>query len=100
MALIADGGGGGPTLNPKAKHFERELFKVFAASTSTIWLTQEDWRGAKTQLENLAKDVQQVKSELQAPGDGGKGWQGPAAEAALSSLEKLSTTLDGHAAKV
>ena len=100
MALIADGGGGGPTLNPKAKHFERELFKVFSSSTSTIWLTQEDWRGAKTQLEDLAKDVQQVRSELQAPADGGKGWQGPAAEAALASLEKLSTTLDGHAVKV
>ncbi|CAN7386703.1 hypothetical protein [Knoellia sp. LjRoot47] len=100
MALIADGGGGGPTLDPKAKHFERELFKVFSTSTSTIWLTQEDWRGAKTQLEDLAKDVQQVRTELQTPGDGGAGWQGPAAEAALASLEKLSTTLDGHAAKI
>lgn len=100
MVLIADGGGGGPRLDPKAKHYERELFKVFSSNTSTIWLTQEDWRGAKTQLEDLAKDVQQVRSELQAPSDGGKGWQGPAAEAALSSLEKLSTTLDGHATKI
>ena len=95
MALIADGGGGGPTLDPKAKHFERELFKVFSASTSTIWLTQEDWRGAKTQLEDLAKDVRQVRTELQAPGDGGAGWQGPAAEAALSSLEKLGRRSTG-----
>ena len=100
MALIADGGGGGPTLDPKAKHYERELFKVFSSSTSTIWLTQEDWRAARTQLEDLAKDVQQVRSELQAPSDGGKGWQGAAAEAALASLEKLSTTLDGHAAEI
>ncbi|WP_404381780.1 hypothetical protein LL946_14360 [Knoellia locipacati] len=99
MALV-DGGGGGPTLNPKAKHFERELFKVFSTSTSTIWLTQEDWRGAKTKLEDLAKDVRQVRTELQAPSDGGRGWQGPAAEAALSSLEKLGSTLDGHAGKI
>ena len=28
-----DEGGGGPTLNPKAKHYERELFKVFAVQT-------------------------------------------------------------------
>ncbi|GGB70424.1 hypothetical protein [Knoellia flava] len=100
MVLIADGGGGGPTLNPKAKHYERQLFKVFSSSTSTIFLTQEDWRAAKTKLDDLAKDVQQVRTELQAPSDGGKGWQGPAAEAALSSLEKLSTTLDGHASKI
>ena len=99
MAVI-DGGGGGPTLNPKAKHFERQLFKVFSTSTSTIFLTQEDWRAAKTRLEDLAKDVQQVRTELQTPSDGGRGWQGSAAEAALASLEKLSTTLDGHATKV
>lgn len=99
MAVL-DGGGGGPTLNPKAKHFERQLFKVFSTSTSTIFLTQEDWRAARTKLENLAKDVQQVRTELRSPSDGGTGWQGPAAEAALSSLEKLSATLDGHAAKI
>ncbi|MFW5469807.1 WXG100 family type VII secretion target [Knoellia sp. CPCC 206435] len=99
MAVL-DGGGSGPTLNPKAKHYERRLFKVFSSSTASIWLTQNDWRAAKTQLEDLAKDVRQVHTELQAPPTGGRGWQGPAAEAALASLQKLSSTLDTHATKV
>jgi hypothetical protein len=99
MALI-DGGGGGPTLNPKAKHYERELFKVFAVETGSISVTQTDWQGARAQLENLASDVRAVRSELEAPADGGKGWTGPAAAAALSALEKLSDTLEAHAVEV
>ena len=99
MAVV-DEGGGGPTLDPKAKHYERQLFKVFSSSTSTIWLTQDDWKGAKTQVENLAKDVGRVRTELEAPADGSRGWTGPAAQAALSTLEKLGTTLDGHAARL
>ena len=100
MVMIADGGGGGPTLNPKAKHYERELFKIFAVETGSIAVTQTDWQGAKTQLEDLAKDVRAVRSELEAPADGGKGWTGPAATAALSTLKKLSDTLDAHAGEV
>lgn len=89
-----------PTLNPKAKQYERQLHKIFAVDTSAIWLTQQDWIDAKAKLENLAKDVRGVRTELTAPSDGGKGWTGPAAEAALASLTKLSDTLDGHAVKV
>lgn len=89
-----------PTLNPKAKHYERQLHKIFAVDTAAIWLTQQDWIDAKAQLENLAKDVRAVRTELTAPSSGGKGWTGPAAQAAQASLQKLSDTLDGHAVKV
>lgn len=89
-----------PTLNPKAKQYERQLHKIFAVDTASIWLTKEDWKGAKAQLEDLAKDVRSVRTELTAPTDGTKGWTGPAADAALASLKKLSDTLDGHAVKV
>lgn len=95
-----DDGGGGPTLNPKAKHYERELFKVFSVGTGSIYLTESDWKDAKKQLEDLSKDVKTVRSELEAPADGSKGWTGPAADAALSSLKKLSETLDTHAVEV
>lgn len=95
-----DDSGSGPTLNPKAKHYERELFKVFAVSTGSIVQTQSDWGDAKKQLEDLAKDVRTVRGELKAPADGSKGWSGPAAAAALSSLERLSETLDTHAGEV
>lgn len=89
-----------PTLNPRAKHYERQLHKIFAVDTAAIWLTQQNWIDAKAQLEDLAKDVRGVRTELTAPADGGKGWTGPAADAALASLQKLSDTLDGHAVKV
>lgn len=95
-----DEGGGGPTLNPKAKQYERELFKIFAVQTGSIAMTQTDWQSAKKQLEDLAKDVKAVHGELQAPADGSKGWSGPAATAALSSLKKLSDALDTHAGEV
>ncbi|MFC7489261.1 MULTISPECIES: WXG100 family type VII secretion target [unclassified Knoellia] len=95
-----DDGGGGPTLNPKAKHYERELFKVFGVQTGSIYLTQTDWQNAKKQLEGLAKDVRTVHGELAAPSDGSNGWSGPAAEAARASLEKLSSTLDTRAGEI
>lgn len=95
-----DEGGGGPTLNPKAKHYERELFKVFSVQTGSISMTQTDWQNAKKQLEALARDVRAVHGELEAPADGSKGWSGPAAVAALGSLNKLSETLDTHAGEI
>ncbi|KGN35016.1 hypothetical protein N802_01320 [Knoellia sinensis KCTC 19936] len=100
MVMLHDGGGGGPILNPKAKNYERELFKVFAVDTGSISLTQTDWQDAKKQLRDLAKDVRAVRSELEAPTDGSKGWSGPAATAALASLDKLGSTLDDRAAEI
>ncbi len=82
-----------PVLNAKAKHYERQLHKIFAVDTASIWLTWNDWKTAETQVTDLAKAVRTTKSSLQAP-TGDKPWSGPAADAAYTGLDRLSTSLD------
>ncbi|MFC7488011.1 hypothetical protein ACOCJ7_18395 [Knoellia sp. CPCC 206453] len=82
-----------PVLNANAKHYERQLHKIFAVDTASIWLTWNDWKTAETQVTDLAKAVRTTKASLQEP-SGDKPWSGPAADAAYTSLDRLSTSLD------
>ena len=88
-----------PVLDAKAKHYERELHKIFAVDTAAIWLTWNDWKTAETNVSDLAKAVRTTKSSLQEP-SGEKGWSGPAADAAYTGLDRLSTSLDDRSREI
>ncbi|WP_353953280.1 hypothetical protein V6K52_07620 [Knoellia sp. S7-12] len=88
-----------PVLNDKAKHYERELHKIFAVDTAAIWLTWDDWKTAETKVSALAKAVRTTKRSLQEP-SGEKGWSGPAADVAYDSLDRLSTSLDDRSREI
>ena len=97
-----DSGGGGPTLDPKALAYERELFKMFTFADYMVTWATDDWQTSATSLRDMSKDLGKITQRLRE-GDGtpgSSGWTGPAADAATASLSTLASTLDDRAVEM
>lgn len=89
-----------PTLNEaKAKHWEKQLHKAFFVRQGRLDRLQLEWDAAHTQLTSLAKDVGKAKESLESP-DTGKGWTGPAAQAAFTTMDNVKKGLNDRAKEV
>ena len=97
-----DSGGGGPTLDPKALAYERELFTMFTFADYMVTWATDDWQTSATSLRDMSTDLGKITQRLR-DGDGtpgASGWTGPAADAATASLSTLASTLDDRAVEM
>lgn len=102
MVQADNGGGGGPTLDPKAHANERELFKIFGFEYWSVDWAANDWLTSAARIRSVAKDVRTTITQLES-GDGTKdnpAWTGPSAVAACASMEQLAKSLDTRASEI